>query len=255
MTALPVPPRARSAGFVHSMPRQRDLHWKAWSNVSNHNVMHLGTRPASKGLPRGPGAVIGTLNKIPKTTHPLTDPKKFAFDAWMLSNEQVGARLDSTGTSASLPEQLLYITVHGEFAEGAYHSECKRNTTMPKVFLLTFIGLLHSRGEAPSQGVRSFTRTFLVAPVPAGSTAANLGWPCVIISDQLTVRHYAGTAAWDTEAAAASSTPAPAARHVAAQTGANGASASDGLPAYLQGVLPAPGMVRSLLCIRPTLQT
>lgn len=54
--------------------------------------------------------------------------------------------------------------------------------------------------EAPSQGVRSFDRTFVVAPAPPGSMAANLGWPCVIISDQLTIRNYAGISAWSPQA-------------------------------------------------------
>lgn len=120
MTSLPVPPRARSAGYIHTLPRQRDLSWKAYSAVTNHNIMQAGTRPASKGFPKGPGAIVATFNKLPKTTHPLTDPSKFAFDAWMLSNDLIGATIDESGENASKPDQLLFISVHGEFAEGKF---------------------------------------------------------------------------------------------------------------------------------------
>lgn len=51
---------------------------------------------------------------------------------------------------------------------------------------------------APSQGVRSFSRTFLVAPTPANSSAATAGWPCIVLADQFTVRQYSGTSAWST---------------------------------------------------------
>lgn len=173
ITISAVPPRARSAGYINKLPRQKDLSWKPYRDVMSHNVMQLGTRPASKGFPRGPGAILATFNKLPKTTHPLTDPSKFAYDAWLLPNKAIGASMASTDGGNTKPDALLFISVHGEFA------------------------------EAPSQGVRSFSRCFVVAPVLPGSQAANLGWPCVIISDQLTVRQYAGTAAWDKDAATA----------------------------------------------------
>ncbi|CAD6908380.1 unnamed protein product, partial [Tilletia laevis] len=48
----------------------------------------------------------------------------------------------------------------------------------------------------PSDGVRSFDRLFLVAPVTPQSEAANAGWPCVILSDLITFRHFSHPKAW-----------------------------------------------------------
>ncbi|KAJ6468355.1 hypothetical protein C8R45DRAFT_1018431 [Mycena sanguinolenta] len=50
--------------------------------------------------------------------------------------------------------------------------------------------------EAPSQGVRSFDRTFMLAPAPEGSRAKLNGWDVVILSDQWTVRGYSRPEAW-----------------------------------------------------------
>lgn len=100
------------------------------------------------------------------------------------------------------PQDILFISVHGEFA------------------------------EAPSQGVRSFDRTFVVAPAPPGSMAANLGWPCVIITDQLTIRNYAGTDAWSPQAQQSTPTGAPAQQGVPAATSQSAQ----------QGQAPAPGL-------------
>ncbi|KAJ7233333.1 hypothetical protein C8J57DRAFT_1090596 [Mycena rebaudengoi] len=50
--------------------------------------------------------------------------------------------------------------------------------------------------EAPSQGIRSFDRTFMLAPAPEGSRAKVNGWDVVILSDQWTVRGYSKHDAW-----------------------------------------------------------
>ncbi|KAJ7116498.1 hypothetical protein C8R44DRAFT_674886 [Mycena epipterygia] len=50
--------------------------------------------------------------------------------------------------------------------------------------------------EAPSQGVRSFDRTFMLAPAPEGSRAKTNGWDVVILSDQWTIRGYSKPEAW-----------------------------------------------------------
>lgn len=39
-----VPPRAKHAGYIHTMPRQRDLNWRNYKDVTDHNIMQLGTR-------------------------------------------------------------------------------------------------------------------------------------------------------------------------------------------------------------------
>ncbi|KAJ7650754.1 hypothetical protein FB45DRAFT_997566 [Roridomyces roridus] len=50
--------------------------------------------------------------------------------------------------------------------------------------------------EAPSQGVRSFDRTFILAPAPEGSRAKQNGWDVVILSDQWTIRGFSKPEAW-----------------------------------------------------------
>ncbi|KAJ7284540.1 hypothetical protein C8J57DRAFT_1288772 [Mycena rebaudengoi] len=50
--------------------------------------------------------------------------------------------------------------------------------------------------EAPSQGIRSFDRTFMLAPAPEGSRAKMNGWDVVILSDQWTIRAYSKHDAW-----------------------------------------------------------
>jgi nuclear RNA export factor len=192
------------------MPRQKDLSWKAYKDIYSHNIMTLGTRPASKGFPRGPGAILGTINKFPQTNHPLTDATKFVVDGWVINNGVVGANLGSSDKSSlpTKPDALLFISVQGEFA------------------------------ELPSLGVRSFSRCFVVAPVPPGSTAANLGWPCVIISDQLTIRQYAGTNAWNP--ALSTSADASSAN---ANTSTNANTNLASLPGHLKGIAAAPGLV------------
>lgn len=50
--------------------------------------------------------------------------------------------------------------------------------------------------EAPSQGVRSFDRTFMLAPAPEGSPAKLNGWDVVILSDQWTIRGFSKPEAW-----------------------------------------------------------
>ncbi|KAF5342152.1 hypothetical protein D9611_001419 [Ephemerocybe angulata] len=50
--------------------------------------------------------------------------------------------------------------------------------------------------EVESKGVRSFDRTFVLAPAPAGSRAKANGWDVVIVSDQWSIRAYSSCEAW-----------------------------------------------------------
>ncbi|KAF7312070.1 hypothetical protein MIND_00219200 [Mycena indigotica] len=52
--------------------------------------------------------------------------------------------------------------------------------------------------EAPSQGIRSFDRTFILAPAPEDSRARANGWDVVILSDQWTIRGFSKPDAWKT---------------------------------------------------------
>ncbi|KAI7819597.1 hypothetical protein BC939DRAFT_459703 [Gamsiella multidivaricata] len=77
--------------------------------------------------------------------------------------------IDAWQTGELLPAPCIYINMHGEFEE-----------------------VHHGR-----QGVlKSFDRSFIIAAAPQESLAAQNGWKCIIISDQLTVRGYNGSEAW-----------------------------------------------------------
>ncbi|PWN51483.1 NTF2-like protein [Violaceomyces palustris] len=206
------PPRARAAGFIHTMPHQKDLSFEKYQDLGNRNLMRV-QAPKSRflSLQQGSAAIISRISKMPKTTHPLTDASKFVVDAWVMPNAAIGARIKEK----EVPEAVLFISVHGEFA------------------------------EAPSEGIRSFDRTFLVAPVPPGSEAANAGWPCVILSDQLTVRHYSSPSAWALDALPTGAVD-PGLGQGQGQEGLVVASQPAGLaaslPAHLQNQAPAPGI-------------
>ncbi|KAJ9478247.1 mRNA export factor MEX67 [Pseudozyma hubeiensis] len=216
------PPRARAAGFLHTMPHQKELNFDRYQDNGNRNLMRVHTpKGRNLSLHHGVGSILATFRKLPKTSHPLNDASKFVVDAWVLPNNVIGARLKGE----ERPEALLYINVHGEYA------------------------------EAPSQGIRSFDRTFAVAPVPPDSSAAAAGWPCVILSDQLVVRHYSSPSAWaldslptgevtaeqtqalqsaqqGVQAPPATPTPGPAAA----------VAGGGGLPAHLHNQAPAAGL-------------
>ncbi|WFD30207.1 nuclear mRNA export, poly(A)+RNA binding protein [Malassezia sp. CBS 17886] len=157
------PPRARAERLVHTMPGQKDLVFDRYMELGSRNILRShNTKTLLRTMHHGGAAVVAFLQRLPATTHPLHDASKFLVDAWVLPNVDVNAQ-----TSASeKPDALLFITVHGE-----YH-------------------------EAPSQGLRSFDRSFVVAPAASTSDAAQHGWPCTVVSDMLTVRHYSRPAAW-----------------------------------------------------------
>ena len=216
VTNVVPPPRAKAAGYLHTMPNQKSLNFDKYQDVGTRNLMRLqSSKSRHSALRQGSGEIISTISKLPGTTHPLNDASKFCVDAWIVPNNTVGAQMSSA--AADKPEAVLLICVHGEFA------------------------------EAPSTGVRSFDRTFIVAPVAPGSQAANAGWPCVILSDQLTVRHYAGTAAWSPDAlptgevTATAPTPS-AAPGVPSAAAATPSVAPANLPPHLQNQAPAPGL-------------
>ncbi|KAF9116825.1 nuclear mRNA export, poly(A)+RNA binding protein [Mortierella sp. AM989] len=99
------------------------------------------------------------IMKLPETRHDLRDASKFCIDAWQ--------------TGGLLPSVCIYIMMHGEFKE--VHRGSQDGTS------------------------KSFDRSFIIAPAPAGSNAAMHGWKCIIISDQLLLRGYNGPAAWKPE--------------------------------------------------------
>ncbi|KAF9093360.1 nuclear mRNA export, poly(A)+RNA binding protein [Mortierella sp. AD031] len=119
--------------------------------------------------------------------------------------------VDAWQTGGLLPAICIYILVHGEYEEP--------NST---------------RGV-----VKSFDRSFIIAPAPPNSQASLHGWKCIIISDQLTIRHYNGFKAWQPEPHP--NTPTPVAVGPAAGMAPSGPT--PGAPAVIpavQGVAPDP---------------
>ena len=93
----------------------------------------------------GPQAICKVLSSLPKSSHPLNDASKFVVDT-----------LQQPGPSPEYPD-LLVVVVHGEHQE--------------RTFRLTFItgSMLILQAVDPVMGTRSFDRTFILAPAPAGS--------------------------------------------------------------------------------------
>lgn len=132
--------------------------------------------------------------KLPGTSHPLTDSSKFVVDTWQ-----------HPGSSAEFPD-TLFVSVHGEYNE----REC----------FAWIIDQSSSEMQCadPSMAARSFDRSFILAPTPPGTPAANAGWPCVILSDMLVVRNWTNPELMMPSASAAS---------IAATNGAPAATAPE----------------------------
>jgi len=154
-----IPPRARIRGYHHSatMPNQKKLEWPPWLTGSrNLSRLHNAQR-AEQSLHTGMEGIIQKLLSLPGTKHDIAAVEKFVVDAWPVQGVLPGPADANT---------VLLITVHGQFE------------------------------EEPSHGVRSFDRTFILAPSPEGSRAQVAGWPVLVLSDQLVVRAYSSHEAW-----------------------------------------------------------
>ncbi|KDE09703.1 hypothetical protein MVLG_00106 [Microbotryum lychnidis-dioicae p1A1 Lamole] len=166
-TVPPSKSRARRIGAKHDklLPNQHKLDWKDYITATGSRNLTRVRRPEKRvaTLQLTPQDVIRSLNSLPKTQHPLDDPTKFVFDCFTLP-----AFLRPSAPGGE-PETVIMACVHGEFT------------------------------ELPCNGVRSFDRTFILAPAPPSSSAHNAGWPCVIVSEQMTVRGYSSPIAWAPE--------------------------------------------------------
>ncbi|KAI0833225.1 NTF2-like protein [Trametes gibbosa] len=154
-----IPPRARIEGIHVSkdFPNQRKLEWAPWLS-------------GGLGGSRNIGRLTGGMQQLTQSLH-------------LGSEQAVKAMADLPSTKHDVtgsPEQFsvdafpirqgestnLLVTVHGQFA------------------------------ELPSEGIRSFDRSFVLAIAPEGSRAKQNGWDVVILSDQLVVRAYSSYEAW-----------------------------------------------------------
>ncbi|KNZ60380.1 uncharacterized protein VP01_1562g4 [Puccinia sorghi] len=158
-----IPLRSKMAGLTRNstdMPAQQVPSWNEYISISRNNARLKGPKLCER-LAKGPAEIMELITRIPRTKHPLqtaSDQHKFVVDSWQMP----GLVDDSTSPAGA----VIYLTIHGEFQ------------------------------EFPSLTVRSFDRTFLLGAAGPASAAALKGWPCVILTDQLTVRGYSSPVAW-----------------------------------------------------------
>jgi len=153
-----IPPRARIKGYHHTMPNQRSLSWTPWLAAGSRNLKRVSKLDkTTTSLHSLAEDIVKVIVKLPKTKHGLEEGEKFVVDAYTAPQVMPGQGNEGI---------VLFATVHGEFA------------------------------EVPSNGIRSFDRTFVLAPVREGSRAHAAGWPVEILSDQLVVRGYSSHETW-----------------------------------------------------------
>ncbi|CCL98168.1 uncharacterized protein FIBRA_00162 [Fibroporia radiculosa] len=154
-----IPARARIEGYHYSkdMPNQKKLEWTPWLS---------GGHGGSRNLNR----MGGGIEKMTKTLHVGHEAAVRAMADLPSTKHDVAGAPDKFCIDAWPIQQgdsaQLFITVHGQFI------------------------------EEPSQGVRSFDRSFILAPAADDSRAKQNGWNVTILSDQLVVRAYSSHEAW-----------------------------------------------------------
>lgn len=153
-----IPARARIQGLHSSkeFPNQRKLDWTVWLGGGSRNLTRLG---GSEGLDKAVSSLHVGGEAIIRAMTSLPKTKH------EISNSPEKFCIDAwpVGQGDSMK---LFISLHGQF------------------------------NEEPSQGIRSFDRTFVLAPAPPGSRAKLNGWDVMILSDQWTVRPYSSHEAW-----------------------------------------------------------
>ncbi|OCB88767.1 NTF2-like protein [Sanghuangporus baumii] len=158
-----IPPRARVQGWHTSpaMPNQRKLEWGRWLHNASGGSRNLSflSNATSHGLERELRSLhTGPEQIVQAMSHLPTTRHDVSGGAEKFSIDAWPVGQGST--------MMLFLCIHGEFA------------------------------EEPSQGIRSFDRSFVLAPATPGSRAALNNWAVVILSDQLTVRPYSSPDAW-----------------------------------------------------------
>ncbi|CED84783.1 mRNA export factor TAP/MEX67 [Phaffia rhodozyma] len=156
-----VPHRVRYGTVNDHLPNQKSLTWKAYT-AHSRNLMRM-SKLADRITRLHVGgddilkAFVGDKSKNGKDVVegvPFTKHPIDQADKWSV---------DSFPIEREGATPLLMVNVHGEFE------------------------------EMPSMGMRSFDRSFILSPSPPNSPAQAAGWPCVILSDMLTVRLYSGS--------------------------------------------------------------
>lgn len=95
---------------------------------------------------------------MPKTIHPLNEAEKFVFEAWTMPGVLAPTVPGAAG------EMVIFVSLHGEFMERKFSAH------LPPLLRLQADCCLAC--EVPSKGIRSFDRTFILAPAQEGSPSA-----------------------------------------------------------------------------------
>ncbi|KAF8339792.1 uncharacterized protein EI90DRAFT_3151245 [Cantharellus anzutake] len=152
-----IAPRAKKRRLHQTLPNQHSLAWTWWLSESRNLSRIRHLDRVTKTLHAGPDSIRTVFEQMPATRHDLSKGDQFIVDAYPIPGILHGQPAGN---------DVLFVSVHGELAEG------------------------------PSWGLRSFDRSFILALSAEGSPAKLAGWPCTIISDQLTIRSYSGATAW-----------------------------------------------------------
>ncbi|KAI0690620.1 hypothetical protein BC835DRAFT_1363567 [Cytidiella melzeri] len=143
------------------------------------------------------------------TSKDMPNQKKLEWPQWLTGGNGGSRNLSRMGGNAEKMEKSLHVG--GEEAVKAMaHLPSTRHdvATSPEKFCVDawpvshgdgtalFISLHGQFAELPTEGIRSFDRSFILAPAPEGSRAKLAGWDVMILSDQLNVRAYSSHTAW-----------------------------------------------------------
>lgn len=101
-----VPPRAKAAGYLNTLPNQRALNFERLKKLPQRNLIHTGPSRWTKSLivATDENKLRAWLNDdLPKTRHPLSEVGKWMYDVIGMDPVNGVGR--------------IMLVVHGEFAE------------------------------------------------------------------------------------------------------------------------------------------
>jgi len=124
-------------------------------------VLLTGGSGGSRNLSR-----VVDVEKMAKSLHIGRENVLRSIQDLPITEHNISGAPETFCLDAWLTGSSLFVTVHGQFT------------------------------EKPVTGLRSFDRSFILAPALEGSRAKALGWDVEILSDQLTVRSYSSCEAW-----------------------------------------------------------
>jgi len=159
-----IPHRSWNSKSVQSLPNQGKLRWAPYFDTSRN------LRAA------GANSIASVEDEVNAALH--VGPEKII-------------NMISTLPSTSHP-----LTEPGRFIVDAMQQPNVLSDGSPTLLVTVHGELL----EEPGKGKRSFDRTWILAPAPAGSVAQGNGWPCVILTENWVVRNYTEPKAWAEDA-------------------------------------------------------